>query len=83
MNIVLGLIMAAVGFLLVWKTEWLVQNFGHIDWAEQHLGSDGGTRLFWKLIGILIILIGFGTLTGIFQDILVISLSPLFRGLQS
>lgn len=75
--------MAAVGFLLVWKTEWLVQNFGHIDWAEQHLGSDGGTRLFWKLIGILIILIGFGTLTGIFQDILVISLSPLFRGLQS
>ncbi len=83
MHIVVGLIMVAVGFLLVWKTEWLVENFGHVDWAEQHLGSDGGTRLFWKLIGILIILIGFGTLTGIFQDILVITLSPLFRGVQS
>jgi len=82
MHIVLGLIMVAVGFLLVWKTEWLVENFGHINWAEEHLGADGGTRLFYKLLGILIILVGFGTLTGIFQDILTVTLTPLFSGLK-
>ena len=75
--------MVAVGFLLAWKTEWLVENFGHITWAEEHLGSDGGTRLFYKLLGILIILVGFGTLTGIFQDILTVTLTPLFSGLKS
>ena len=82
MSIILGLIMVAVGFLLTWKTEWLVDNFGHLTWAEEHLGSDGGTRLFYKLLGILIILVGFGTLTGLFQDLLVVSLSPLFSGLK-
>jgi hypothetical protein len=40
MNIIIGLIAAVIGFLMVWKTEWIVINFGRINWAEEHLGSD-------------------------------------------
>lgn len=54
-----GLIMAAIGFVIVWKSDWLLNNFGRIDWADRHLGSEGGTRLMYKLIGIVIILAGF------------------------
>lgn len=58
-NFILGIIIVAVGFLLVWKTEWLVNNFGRINFAEQHLGTSGGSRLMYKTIGIIIIFVGF------------------------
>ncbi len=55
---ILGIIIAAVGFLLIWKSEWLINNFGRINFAEQHLGSAGGSRLMYKLIGSIIIFVG-------------------------
>lgn len=82
MSILAGLILVALGGLLVLKTEWLVTNFGRVAWAEEHLGSDGGTRIFYKLLGTAIILLGFATLTGVFQPILFAVLSPLFGGLS-
>ncbi len=56
---IFGIIIAAVGFLLVWKSEWLINNFGRINFAEQHLGTSGGSRLMYKIIGIIIIFVGF------------------------
>ena len=56
---ILGLIIAAVGFLIVWKSEWLMMNFGRIGWADQHLGTEGGSRLAYKIIGTVIIIVGF------------------------
>ncbi|MDD5251785.1 MAG: hypothetical protein PHT12_04090 [Patescibacteria group bacterium] len=61
-----GLVMAGVGVLLVLKSEWFYENFGAIEWAEQNLGSSGGSRLFYKLIGIGVIFIGFIVATGMF-----------------
>jgi hypothetical protein len=58
-NFIQGLLIAAVGFLLVWKSNWLLNNFGRIGWAEQHLGSEGGSRLMYKLLGFIIIVAGF------------------------
>ena len=55
---IFGIIIAAIGFLLVWKSEWLLNNFGRIPFAEKHLGTSGGTRLMYKLIGILVIIFG-------------------------
>jgi hypothetical protein len=55
---ILGIIIAAIGFLIVWKAEWLLINFGRIGFAERHLGTEGGSRLFYKLIGTLIIIVG-------------------------
>ena len=54
-----GLLIAAIGFVIVWKSDWLLNNLGRIDWADRHLGSEGGTRLMYKLIGIVIIFAGF------------------------
>lgn len=56
-RIILGLLGAGVGFLLVWKSNWFNDNFGSISsWADEHLG---GTRAVYKLLGVLIIFIGF------------------------
>ncbi|MBU1202663.1 hypothetical protein KKH39_01305 [Patescibacteria group bacterium] len=68
-NFILGLLIAVVGFIIVWQSNWLMINFGRIGWAEQHLGTEGGSRLFYKIIGAIIIITGFmwaTDLTGIF-----------------
>ena len=58
-SFIFGIIIAAIGFLLIWKTEWLLNNFGRINFAEQHLGTSGGSRLMYKIIGAIIIFVGF------------------------
>jgi hypothetical protein len=55
MKYFIGTLVIGVGFLLMWKSEWLINNVGRIGWAEQHLGTEGGSRLFYKLIGLLLI----------------------------
>jgi len=59
-----GLAATAVGLHLVIKTEWYLENFGAIDWAEQKFATSGGSRFFYKLIGIIIIMVGFLAMTG-------------------
>lgn len=73
------LIGTGVGFLMVWKADWILQNFGHIDWAEEKLGSEGGTRLFWKLFGLAIIFGSFLHLFGFWGSILDGIFGSLFR----
>ncbi|MBI5467443.1 MAG: hypothetical protein HY975_04505, partial [Candidatus Kerfeldbacteria bacterium] len=51
----IGFLTIGVGCLLVLKTQWIYDFTGPIDWAEQHLGTEGGTRLFIKLLGVLLI----------------------------
>ncbi len=82
-NIIIGLIMVFIGFLLVWKTAWLVNNFGRITWFEQHLYTMGGSWLAYKLFGILFIIIGLLVMTNLHQQAASAILMPLFgRGLQ-
>ena len=58
-NFIQGLLIAGIGFVLVWKSNWLMNNFGRIGWAEAHLGSEGGSRLLYKIIGFVVIIGGF------------------------
>lgn len=64
----IGLLVIGLGSLLVIKTQWIYDFTGPIDWAEQHLGTEGGTRLFIKLIGVLMIIGTFLAITGILGD---------------
>jgi len=74
---VLGIIFILIAPWLIIKTEWFLQNFGRIPWAEKHLGTEGGTRLFYKLIGILLIFVGLLMLFNMFNGIVYWVLGPL------
>ncbi|MBI3626668.1 hypothetical protein HY224_01325 [Candidatus Uhrbacteria bacterium] len=65
MRWLLGILFPIIGFVLVLYTEKIYQEFGSLAFAEKYLGFEGGTRLFYKLLGVLMILIGFGFLTGL------------------
>ncbi len=77
MNIVWGILIVAVGVIIVIKTEWLVQNFGRIAWFDKYLGTEGGTRLGYKFIAIIIIFLGVLTLTGNFGSFFAWLMAPL------
>ena len=70
MSYFIGILIIGVGFLLVWKAGWLMNNVGRIAWADQHLGSEGGSRLFYQLLGILTILLSFLFMSGLGWKIL-------------
>ncbi|MFA6552966.1 MAG: hypothetical protein WCT27_00905 [Patescibacteria group bacterium] len=70
MRYFLGLLIIGVGFLITWKADWIMNNFGRIAWAEEHLGTEGGTRLLYKLIGISAIVLSFLYMSGILSSIL-------------
>lgn len=59
----------AIGAFIVVKSEWFYQNFGTVNWAEQHLGAEGGSRLFYKLVGLAIILLSFLLVSGLLESI--------------
>jgi len=70
-RIFLFLILLAAGIYFIVKSEPLVRIFGHNDLAEKYLGQ-GGSYLFWKLLGIICIILGalflIGSLDTIFNS---------------
>jgi hypothetical protein len=58
MRFVIGLLLLALGISMVLKSEQFFQTFGRVNWAEEHLGYSGGSRLFYKLLGILLCFMG-------------------------
>ncbi len=78
-RVILGLIMVAAGFMLVWKAHWFVINVGRIGWFEQHMSTFGGSWLAYKLIGLIIILAGLLTISDLQGEVADAILSPLFK----
>ena len=74
-----GLIALAVGIFFNFKTEWMLNNFGRIEWFEEKMGTEGGSRLGYKLIGLAVIFIGVLLVTGLFDSFMGGLLSPLTR----
>ena len=74
---IFGACLIVAGILLVIKSEWFLENFGRISWAEQKLGAEGGTRLFYKLLGLLFIIIGMTLVLDFFEGIILWVFSPL------
>ena len=77
MRIAAGILLVALGAVLVIKAEWFYQNFGEIGWAQAHLGSEGGSRLAYKLIGLALIIIGFLVMTGMIGGIVLAIFRPI------
>ncbi len=79
MKFIIGLIMVVVGALITIKSEKLLEFFGRIDFFEDKLGTSGGSRLGYKLIGLLIFFLGMLTMTGLIGGFLQFVLSPLLK----
>ncbi|MDD5527935.1 MAG: hypothetical protein PHO56_03070 [Patescibacteria group bacterium] len=79
MNIILGLVMAAVGALITIKSEAMLNMFGRVGFFEKYLGTEGGSRLGYKLLGILIFFIGVMIATNVIGDFMYWLLSPLIN----
>lgn len=79
MKIISGLILTALGALMVARSEDLFRFFGRIAWFEKHLGAEGGSRLGYKIVGLIVIFLGLLTFSGTFNDFFTFALSPLIR----
>lgn len=78
MKFFIGILVIIVGALMVIKTEGFIAVFGKSSWAEQHLGTSGGTRFLYKIIGIILI-IGTGlSIAGVLDDMILGVVGPLF-----
>ncbi len=78
LRIIGGLILAAFGMAMTVKSSWIYENFGSVAWAEEHLGMDGGSRLFYKLLGVLTAFAGILMATGLLQSLLIGTVGQLF-----
>lgn len=65
---IVGLIIIAVAMVMILKTEWFLSIFGRIAWAEEKLGTEGGTRIFYKILGISGIIIAFMLMSGCIES---------------
>lgn len=74
-----GLAIIMIGFLITAKSEWMLENFGRIDFFETKLATSGGSRLGYKLIGIIAIFFGILIMTNMIGGFLNWALSPLLR----
>lgn len=61
---ILGLIIFAAGFTMVWRTNWFVENWGDIG---QIVGLNNATWASWKFFGIILIFLGFLVAFGLLQ----------------
>lgn len=62
-KIILFILALVIGLYFLIKSEYIVRVIGHNEYAERYLGS-GGTYLMWKIIGIILIILGFLYLIG-------------------
>jgi hypothetical protein len=79
MNIVLGIIIAAVGVLISVKSEAMLNMFGSVAFFEKYLGTEGGTRLGYKLLGILVFFLGVLLTFNLYNSFMLWALSPLIN----
>lgn len=73
MRFFLGILGIGFGILITLKSEWFLHNVGRIASIEKYLGTFGGSRLFYQILGVLIVAIStlymIGALGGILEAI--------------
>lgn len=78
-NLILGLLVLSGGSLMVFKADAFLNNFGRLPFFENHLATSGGSRLGYKLIGIILMIIGFIIATGLIGSFIGWLISPLTK----
>ncbi len=79
MFIIVGLVIIIIGVLMVLKTEALLNMFGRIEVFDRYLGTEGGSRLGYKIIGMIVIFIGILVMTNLIGGFIEWVFSPLLK----
>lgn len=79
MNIILGALVMTGGALISIKSEWFLRNFGPIDFMDRNFGSEGGSRLGYKLFGVFVAFIGMLIFTNMIGGFMHWLLGPLLK----
>lgn len=82
LTIIIGIITVIVGVTMVWRPRFYVDFVGHQEWAEKVFGVHEDETAF-KVIGIIVILVGILIMTGIFKSFLMWFFAPTFRAAKS
>lgn len=78
MKFFLGILGIGIGIILSLKYEWLLNNFGRIPSIEKYLGSFGGSRMFYQLLGVLVIFFSTLYMTGLLGKLIEAIFSRVF-----
>ncbi len=78
-RIILGVVIAAIGFFITWRTLSIMDLVGRSYWAETKFATWGGTIALYKLIGFGIIIIGLIIITNLHVSFLLFITGPLFN----
>ncbi len=78
-HFILGAIIIAIGAAIVIKSGGLLNTFGRIGFFEKYLGVEGGSRLGYKIIGVLTIFIGLLIMINMIGGFMTWLLSPLLK----
>jgi len=78
MKIFLGLLGIGFGILVTFKHEWFLYNVGRLPSIEKYLGTFGGSRLFYQLVGVLIIFFSTMYMTGLLSRLIEGIFSKIF-----
>lgn len=76
LRILWGLMLAAFGLSLTLRTHWYIDFLGPVDMFEYKIGP-GGTRLVYKVLGTVIVIIGFLVMTNLWGRFLNASLGSI------
>ena len=79
-RIIWGLLITGAGAAIVIYTESVFSFFGSIDWAESWIPFYGGSRMGYKLLGVLLIIIGLLMMTGLLGSVVMWLFGGLFSG---
>jgi hypothetical protein len=68
-RILIGLLVTAIGAFMVIRTRKILDFFGPIEWADAKLGG-GGSNLLYKVIGLVLCIIGIIVATNLWDAFL-------------
>ena len=81
MKILIGIVLIVVGALIIVYSNKMLEIFGRIPFFEKYLGSEGGSRLGYQIIGFLGVIIGLLVMTNSFGGIIRAIFSPVTGGM--
>ena len=79
MHIIIGIVGMLIGALITIYSEKLLNAFGRIAFFEKYLGTEGGSRLGYKLIGLFVFFISLLILTNLIQGFVLWVLGPILK----